>query len=89
MKGFLIERGKALSVKLFPREGKGEENYRELTNPNLRLPQSLPLRSEQELQSIASTLQKQRVVNRIAEKEEDKEATSSVRALTQRMERTT
>ena len=34
-----------------------KENEKELTNPNLRLPQSLPLRSEQELQSIACTLQ--------------------------------
>ena len=65
-KALLVQR------QMVPKRGKGERlrtyqskpktktkkgKEKELTNPNLRLPQSLPLRSEQELQSIACTLQ--------------------------------
>ena len=100
---YVSRQEKALSVQrqMVPKRGKGERlrtyqskpktktkkgKEKELTNPNLRLPQSLPLRSEQELQSIACTLQQKRGR---CQKSKDEEPTSSVRALTQRMERTT
>ena len=51
------------------RESVDEEKDWELTNPDLGLPQSLPLRSEQELQSVASTLQqKEEISTKLAKK---------------------
>ena len=55
------------SLQVLPRKGNsGRERWIEmdggLTDPNLRLPQSLPLRSEQELQSVASTLHRTKYV---------------------------
>ena len=65
---YLSRPEKALfSLQVLPRKGNsGRERWIEmdggLTDPNLRLPQSLPLRSEQELQSVASTLHRTKYV---------------------------
>ena len=49
----------------FQEEGRKSGKEGELTDPNLRLPESLPLRSEQELQSVARTLQERVNVNKM------------------------